>query len=173
MGGVIIFGALMYFCEQGAWDREREAHTRWIGLEWNSTKKEWEDSYDRSPFESIPACFWWAIVTATTVGYGDMYPTTPAGKTIAGFCMAWSLCVLALPIGVIGGNFSNVWDEYDKEKELERFNIEKEQMMLQRSIAWGDPLHYSRRVLIEVWHDPGLRDPNVPDQLQAVPMSGE
>jgi len=152
--GVIIFGALMYFCEQGSWDKTKQAYLRLEGQRFNEETKEWENYYDRSPFDSIPACFWWAIVTATTVGYGDMFPTTAAGKAIAGVSMAWSLCVLALPIGVIGNNFSTVWKEYDEEKKRERWNEIKEQMMLKRSIAWGDPLHYSRRILLEVWHDP-------------------
>jgi len=156
--GVIIFGALMYFCEQGSWDKEKRAYLRMEGKEFNETSRKWEDKYNRSPFDSIPACFWWAIVTATTVGYGDMFPTTPAGKAVAGVSMAWSLCVLALPIGVIGNNFSQVWEEYDREKMKERQNAAKEEMMLRRSIAWGDPLHYSRRILLEVWHDPGLSD---------------
>jgi hypothetical protein len=155
--GVIIFGALMYFCEQGNWSEEKRAYLRLEGQTFNETSKVWEDDFNRSPFDSIPACFWWAIVTATTVGYGDMAPTTPAGKAVAGVSMAWSLCVLALPIGVIGNNFSQVWAEYDKEKKKEYENALKEEMMLRRSIAWGDPLHYSRRILLEVWHDPGLR----------------
>jgi hypothetical protein len=156
--GVIIFGALIYFCEQGKWDKEKKAYTRWVDQEWNSETQQWDDVFDRSPFESIPASFWWAVVTATTVGYGDQYPTTPAGKTVAGVSMAWSLCVLALPIGVIGNNFSQVWIEYDKEREKEKWDRIKEEMLLKRSIAWGDPLHYSRRILLEVWHDLGLPD---------------
>lgn len=96
------------------------------------------------------------MVTATTVGYGDMYPTTPAGKAIAGVSMVWSLCVLALPIGVIGNNFSTVWEEYDEEKKKFQWNMMKEEMMLKRSSAWGDPLQYSKRILLEVWHDPGI-----------------
>lgn len=148
----------MYFCEQGKWNSEKKTYLRVTGSEWNNTTKQWDDVFGRSPFQSIPACFWWAIVTATTVGYGDSFPTTPLGKAIAGISMVWSLCVLALPIGVIGNNFSAVWEEYDKEKEKDQWNAIKEQMMLKRSIAWGDPLHYSRRVLLEVWHDPGLSD---------------
>lgn len=156
--GVITFGAFMYFCEQGTWDAHRKAYMRPEGELFNNVTKTWEVVYGRSPFESIPACFWWAIVTATTVGYGDMYPTTKAGKAVAGLAMGWSLCVLALPIGVIGGNFHKVWEEYDKEKDNERMFAQKEEMMLKRSIAWGDPLHYSRLVVLEVWHDAGLSD---------------
>mmetsp|Transcript_153012 Transcript_153012/g.281613 ORF Transcript_153012/g.281613 Transcript_153012/m.281613 type:complete len:758 (+) Transcript_153012:326-2599(+) len=156
--GVIIFSALMYFAEQGTWDPELEIHKRWVKAEWNETSRKWEDFYDRSPYDSIPACFWWAIVTATTVGYGDLFPTTAAGKAVAGICMAWSLCVLALPIGVIGNNFSQVWEEYDKEKQQEEWDQIREQMMLKRSLAWGDPLHYSQRLLLEVWHDSRIQD---------------
>lgn len=148
----------MYFCEQGSWDQEKRTYLRVEGQFWNETSRHWEDKLGKSPFESIPACFWWAIVTATTVGYGDMFPTTPAGKAVAGVSMAWSLCVLALPIGVIGNNFSTVWEEYDKEKQKDMWNLMKEDLMIKRSMAWGDPLHYSRRILLEVWHDPGLND---------------
>merc|ERR1711939_146139 len=104
----------------------------------------------------IPTCFWWAIVTATTVGYGDWHtPRTPYGKVVAGVFMVWSLVVLALPIGVIGSNFSDVWREYDREKSEEEDNRIQEQNMLKKSVAWGDPLFFSRRVLIEIWQDIG------------------
>ena len=48
-------------------------------------------------FTSIPHCFWWAIVTLTTVGYGDLYPITPAGKIIAGTTMMLGIFVIAIP----------------------------------------------------------------------------
>eukprot|EP00928_Gymnodinium_smaydae_P015991 TRINITY_DN15957_c0_g6_i1.p1 TRINITY_DN15957_c0_g6~~TRINITY_DN15957_c0_g6_i1.p1 ORF type:complete len:785 (-),score=167.53 TRINITY_DN15957_c0_g6_i1:97-2451(-) len=147
--GMVIFGALMYFAEQGSWNPSTHAWEREVS----------HGAKERNPFESIPACFWWAIVTATTVGYGDDHtPTTPPGKLVAGTAMVWSVCVLALPIGVIGGNFIQVWDEYDREKRREFRNRHKEERMLKKSLAWGDPLHYSRRLLIEIWHDVGLPD---------------
>lgn len=155
--GVIISGSLMFFFEQGTWNTERKAYERNHGQDWDNANKEWIDVKERSPFESIPACFWWAIVTTTTAGYGDMYPTSLQGKIIATISMIWSLCVLALPIGVIGNNFSNVWSEFDAEKDRQKWNARKEQVMLKRSKAWGEPLHHSRRIVLEVWHDPGIK----------------
>ena len=64
-----------------------------------------------SPFTSIPASFWWFVVTATTVGYGDMSPTTIGGKIIACFAMLTGVLVIAFPVSV----FSDLW-----QKELVR-----------------------------------------------------
>eukprot|EP00747_Dinoflagellata_sp_TGD_P165303 gnl/TRDRNA2_/TRDRNA2_186395_c0_seq1.p1 gnl/TRDRNA2_/TRDRNA2_186395_c0~~gnl/TRDRNA2_/TRDRNA2_186395_c0_seq1.p1 ORF type:complete len:732 (-),score=128.69 gnl/TRDRNA2_/TRDRNA2_186395_c0_seq1:168-2363(-) len=157
--GMVLFGALMYSFEQGEWNRETLAFERAESFEFNSTTREWDEVRSKSPFESIPACFWWAVVTATTVGYGDAHtPTTASGKICAAIAMAWSLCVLALPIGVIGGNFSQVWREFDTEKKLLADIRLQEEWMMKKSVALSDPLSYCRRILIEVWHDAGISD---------------
>jgi len=62
-------------------------------------------------FESIPASAWWTIVTMMTVGYGDIFPLTITGKIVATVAMICSIVILALPISVIGANFSNAWLE--------------------------------------------------------------
>jgi voltage-gated potassium channel len=59
-------------------------------------------------FGSIPEAMWWAIITLTTVGYGDAYPITPLGKIVAGITALFGLVMLALPVGIIATSFSEV-----------------------------------------------------------------
>jgi voltage-gated potassium channel len=58
-----------------------------------------------SKFTSIPATLWWAVVTLTTTGYGDMYPLTTIGKTLAGIIMLTGVAFFALPAGIITAGF--------------------------------------------------------------------
>ena len=52
-------------------------------------------------FESIPASIYWAIVTTTTVGYGDITPSTDVGKIIASIMMIVGYVIIAVPTGLI------------------------------------------------------------------------
>lgn len=52
-------------------------------------------------FTSIPQSIYWAIVTITTVGYGDLVPKTPIGQAIASITMLLGYSILAVPTGII------------------------------------------------------------------------
>ena len=56
-------------------------------------------------FTSIPATVWWAVVTLTTVGYGDIIPITTLGKTFASLILLAGVALLALPAGIITSGF--------------------------------------------------------------------
>ena len=57
-------------------------------------------------FGSIPRSLWWAIVTLTTVGYGDAYPVTALGKFFAGIIAITGVMVIALPTGIFASSFT-------------------------------------------------------------------
>ncbi|HET9237736.1 MAG TPA: ion transporter [Oligoflexus sp.] len=52
-------------------------------------------------FTSIPVSIYWAVVTLTTVGYGDITPLTPLGKVLATFVMLMGYGILAVPTGIV------------------------------------------------------------------------
>ncbi|MBF2054426.1 MAG: ion transporter [Candidatus Sericytochromatia bacterium] len=56
-------------------------------------------------FSSIPASMWWAIVTLTTVGYGDVFPITLLGKMFAASIAVVGIGLFALPTGILGSAF--------------------------------------------------------------------
>ena len=58
-------------------------------------------------FGSIPAAMWWAMATLTTVGYGDVIPTTAWGKFFGGCITIIGVGMVALPAGIIASGFSD------------------------------------------------------------------
>jgi voltage-gated potassium channel len=56
-------------------------------------------------FASIPHAMWWAVVTLTTVGYGDIYPITVQGKVLGAIIAVIGIGLFALPAGVIAAGF--------------------------------------------------------------------
>lgn len=61
-------------------------------------------------FSSIPLSIYWAIVTLTTVGYGDISPATPLGQTLASLIMILGYAIIAVPTGIITVEMSKAHD---------------------------------------------------------------
>ena len=66
-------------------------------------------------FSSIPAAMWWAIVTMTTVGYGDMAPVTVAGRFLTIPIFIGGIALFAGFTGIIGSAFVDEFEKGDEE----------------------------------------------------------
>ncbi len=66
--------------------------------------------HDAQPdvFKDIPTTFWWAIVTLSTVGYGDVYPVTALGRVFGGIIAMIGIGMFALPTSILGAGFIEV-----------------------------------------------------------------
>ena len=58
-------------------------------------------------FTSIPKSIYWAIVTLTTVGYGDISPETGLGQFVASIIMILGYSIIAVPTGIVSAEFSS------------------------------------------------------------------
>lgn len=75
-----------------------------------------EQNHPDTLFTSIPQSFWWAVITMTTVGYGDVYPKTTLGRCNAAISFLCGVIAIALPIHPIINNFVLF---YNKQQVLE------------------------------------------------------
>ena len=69
---------------------------------------------EKSGFDSIPRSIYWAIVTLTTVGYGDISPTTNIGQFIAAIIMIMGYSIIAVPTGIVTSSMNFTKDKYRK-----------------------------------------------------------
>lgn len=67
-------------------------------------------------FENAFSGLWWAIVTVTTVGYGDMRPITPVGRVMGGVIALLGIALVAVPTGIITAGFSEQISRKNDEK---------------------------------------------------------
>jgi potassium voltage-gated channel Shaw-related subfamily C protein len=79
--GIVVFASLVYYAERTQYNPHND-------------------------FTSIPVGLWWAIVTMTTVGYGDMVPKTYLGMFVGSLCALTGVLTIALPVPVIVSNFA-------------------------------------------------------------------
>ncbi len=84
---VTIMGSIMYFIEGGT----------------------------NTQFTSIPRSIYWAIVTITTVGYGDISPSTPIGQFLSAILMIMGYAVIAVPTGIVSAEIVNGSNKKDED----------------------------------------------------------
>lgn len=65
-------------------------------------------------FGSIPQALWWSVVTLTTVGYGDIYPTTVLGKLLGGLISLLGIGLIALPAGILASGFQEAVEKHQR-----------------------------------------------------------
>lgn len=68
----------------------------------------------REGFESIPQSIYWAVVTVTTVGYGDVSPGTPLGKFLSVLLMLAGYSIIAVPTGIVTAEMRNKRQNLEK-----------------------------------------------------------
>lgn len=85
--GVLIFATMIYYAER-------------IGANPNDPR-----ASEHTQFKNIPIGFWWAVVTMTTLGYGDMCPQTTSGMLVGALCALAGVLTIAMPVPVIVNNF--------------------------------------------------------------------
>lgn len=74
-------------------------------------------------FGSIPRALWWAIITMTTIGYGDTYPVTALGRLLGGIIAIAGVMMIALPTGIFAASFTEAMDRRrSKDKETDANN---------------------------------------------------
>lgn len=127
--GIIFFATLLWFLEKGTWSHSFQCYRRDLCTtpergSWSSERECFAFTDTAcSPFQSIPTAFWWAITTMTTVGYGDTYPVTGGGRTVAGFAMVSGILCVALPTTILAVEFADkyqVMQEQRKAADLQR-----------------------------------------------------
>ncbi|KAI1714676.1 ion transport protein [Ditylenchus destructor] len=118
--GIVVFASLIYYAERV------------------------EENPDNQ-FHSIPLGLWYAIVTMTTIGYGDMTPHTYLGKIIGSICALAGVLTIALPVPVIVSNFAMFYSHTQARSKMpkkRRGVLSVDQVKQQPSI-----MHHKRLIL--------------------------
>lgn len=144
---VLVFGSIAFTLEGGDfyyrcdWDSGLDGTTGWDSSGTHTDGAFCRGGYLRhnlpdnalepTPFLSTLSGIYWASITMTTVGYGDLYPTSPGGRVLAVACAMCGLILMAMPISILGDNFSREYTAYRKALQEAKEDRERAEMMYQ------------------------------------------
>lgn len=103
--GMILLAFAAYFTERGIWDPEKNLYVQANGVP--------------STFQSIADASYWAIVTLTTVGYGDLVPATNPGKLVGALTALAGTVIVAFPVSIYTEEFGKEYNHMVKTKALQ------------------------------------------------------
>ena len=105
--------------------------------------------HDAQPeqFPNVLGCLWWAIVTMTTIGYGDVFPITLVGKIVCSTMALLGIGLVAMPTGIISAGFLEKVNERKKEsdekaKVSDKHSQSHDDNDTQKAVATDDQKHY-------------------------------
>jgi voltage-gated potassium channel Kch len=178
----VFFGSIAFFIEMGEWDPAQRdwMRTNIAGL-----------APEPSPFRSIPVSMYWAVVTLTTVGYGDIVPTSGLGRFFGACTVLAGIITLSLPLAVIGANFGLEYARYAaciesggngfelstaeykvQEKRSSAAHKARVEEMRSDVLAMKQRLEWTERALVLLLQDRGLAVPAAPGAGDAGDPSG-
>ncbi|XP_073692261.1 potassium voltage-gated channel subfamily C member 1a isoform X2 [Garra rufa] len=129
--GVLIFATMIYYAER-------------IGANPNDPR-----ASEHTHFKNIPIGFWWAVVTMTTLGYGDMYPQTWSGMLVGALCALAGVLTIAMPVPVIVNNFGMYYSLAMAKQKLPK----KKNKHIPRAPQLGSP-NYCKSAMNSPHHSP-------------------
>eukprot|EP00466_Bigelowiella_natans_P014520 jgi/Bigna1/126868/aug1.3_g1576 len=98
---ILVISSVIFYLERGTYNEQLGYYER----------ETFNGRIERSPFLSIPETCWWMVATITTVGYGDFYPTSTAGRIVGSLAMFISIVFLAIPISLVAVNIEEATKE--------------------------------------------------------------
>jgi len=111
---ILIYGSIVFDAEMGTYTvnaEHRDGVYLRTGLDGNKSE---------SPYTSALVGMYWAVITMTTVGYGDVYPVSDMGRIMAVTCAFVGVLFMALPISILGANFTVQYQRLSETQRIER-----------------------------------------------------
>jgi len=108
--GVFVFASLILYAERGTFQSEAGCFVR-------------KGEARCSPFQNILVCSYWVATTMTTVGYGDVTPSTASGRFIAVLAMIAGILVIVMPVSILCAHFVEIYTAEKNDQRLQAIQL--------------------------------------------------